>query len=161
MTPRFPQRIYTAEEVERARRLAASGFKHRLVLKGSPDFQRAAKAALAHVKTAGFYDFVKTYIRQIVEIDGFSQLRDDEAAIWVNTPLLANPIEAAGFIVQKAYLMQEFLNGRPHFGGAAEAKSVEKRVAFLRALAANSPSPAVREECKQMLKRWAESGLAF
>ena len=114
-----------------------------------------------HVKTAGFHDFVRTYIKQIVEIDGFSQLRDDEAAIWVNTPLLANPIEAAGFIIQKAYLMQEFLNGRPHFGGAAEAKSVEQRVAFLRALAANSPSPAVRRECKQMLQRWAESNLAF
>ncbi len=161
MTSRFPERIYTAEEVERARRFAESGLKHRLALKGSYDFKRGLRKALRHVRTAGFYDFLRTYIRQVVEIDGFSQLREDEAAIWINTQLLANPIEAAGFLVQKAYLMKEFLEGRLHYGGAAEAKSVEKRVEFLKALETRSKSRVVKEECKRMLRNWAESTFVF
>jgi hypothetical protein len=161
MTSRFPDRVYTAEEVDKARRYAESGLKHRLASKGGSSFKRGLRDALRHVKTAGFHDFLRTYIRQVAEIDGFSQLREDEAAIWINMQLLANPIETAGFLVQKAYLMKEFLEGRLHYGGVAEAKSVEKRVEFLKALEGNSKNRAVKEECARMLKSWAESTFVF
>ena len=161
MTSRFPRRIYTADEVERARQFAQSGLKHRLVLNGSLNFKRGARAALRHVKTAGFRDLLRTYIRKIVEVDGFSQLREDDAAIWMNTQSLANAIEAAGFLVQKAFLMKEFLEGRLHYGGAAEARSVEKRVKFLKALETQANSRIVKEECKRMLRSWADSAFVF
>jgi hypothetical protein len=161
MATRFPERVYTAEEVEKARKFVKSGLKHRLVLKGNPDFKNGLRKVLKHTKTAGFHDFIRTYIRQIVEIDGFSQLREDEAAIWTNTQLLVNPIEAAGFLVQKAWLMKEFLEGKPYYGGAAEAKSVEKRIEFVKALKTMSKNHVVREECERILKSWAESTFVF
>ena len=161
MASRFPERVYTTEELEEARRFVKSGLKHRLALMGDPDFRKQVAKALEHVKTAGFCDFLRTYIRRIVEIDGFSQLREDEAAIWTNMQLLVNPIEAAGFLVQKAFLMKNFLEGKPYYGGAAEARSVEKRIEFLTALKARTRRRVIREECEKILKRWAESTFVF
>jgi hypothetical protein len=119
MSSRFPRRVYTAEEVEKARRLTESGHKHRLAIKGNPGFKGRVKEALKHVKTAGYYGFLRTYIKQIVEIDGFSQLHEAEASIWANMQLLENPVEAAGFFAQKASQMKEFLEGKVHYGGEA------------------------------------------
>lgn len=161
MASRFPKRVYTTEELEEARRFVKSGLKHRLVLRGDADFKKQMGKTLGHVKTAGFYDFLRTYIRRIVEIDGFSQLREGEAAIWANMQLLVNPIEAAGFLVQKAFLMKNFLEGKPYYGGAAEARSVEKRIEFLKVLKARTRSRVVREECAKILKSWAESTFVF
>jgi hypothetical protein len=157
----FPKRVYTVEEVEKARKLVESGYKHRLTVKGEPSFKKRAKEALKHVKTAGFYGFLRTYIRRIVEIEGFSQLREAETAIWTNTQLLENPIEAAGFFVQKAFQMKEFLEGKLYYGGAAEARSVEKRIEFLKALKEKSKNRSVKKECEKILKRWAESTFVF
>lgn len=157
----FPRRVYTVNEVEKARTLIASGYKHRLTIKGSDEFRKHATKAVEHVKTAGFYDFLRTYIRRIVEIDGFSQLRETEAAIWANTQLLESPIEAAGFFVQKAFQMKEFVEGKLYYGGKAEARSVEKRIEFLKALQARSGSPTVQQECARRLKRWADSTFVF
>jgi hypothetical protein len=161
MASRFPKRVYTAEELEKAKKFVESGLKHQLTLRGNPDFKKQMGRALEHVKTAGFHDFLRTYIKRIVEIDGFSQLREDEAAIWTNMQLLANPIEAAGFLLQKAFLMKEFLEGKPYYGGAAEARSVEKRIEFLKALKVRTKSRVVKEECEKILKRWAESTFVF
>jgi hypothetical protein len=161
MASHFPKRLYTAEELEKAKKFVKSGLKHQLVLRGNPDFKKQMGKALGHIKTAGFYDFLRTYIKRIVEIDGFSQLREDEAAIWTNIQLLANPIEAAGFLVQKAFLMKEFLEGKPYYGGAAEARSIEKRIEFLKALKVRTKSRVVKEECEKILKSWAESTFVF
>ena len=157
MVPRFPKRVYTADEVKKASKLIESGYKHRLTIKGDQAFRNKAREALKHVKTAGYYELLRTYIRQIVEIDGFSQLRESEAAVWANKHLLKNPIEAAGFFVQKASQMQEFLEGKLYYGGAAEARSVEKRIEFLKALKLESNELAVKSECERILERWAES----
>ncbi len=157
----FPKRVYTVDEVEKARKLVESGYKHRLTIRGSSDFTEKAKEALSYIRTAGFYDFLRTYIRRIVEIDGFSQLRESETAIWANMQLLENPIEAAGFLVQKAWQMKEFLEGKLYYGGVAEARSVEKRIEFLKALKTKSKDEAVKRECKLILKKWAESALIF
>ncbi len=157
MRPRFPKRVYTVDEVARARKLVESGYKHKLTIKGDPDFKNKTREALRHVRTAGYYDYLRTYIRHIIEIDGFSQLREAEVAIWANKHLLKNPIEAAGFFVQKASQMQEFLEGKLYYGGAAEARSVEKRINFLKALRSRSSKLAVKNECDGILERWAES----
>lgn len=157
MASEFPERVYTVDEVERARKLIESGYKHKLIVEGNPQFKKKVEAVLKHVKTAGYYVSLRAYIRQIVEIDGFSQLRETEAAIWANLQLLENPIGAAGFLVQKASQMKEFLEGKMYYGGAAEARSVEKRIEFLKALKAKSKSRAVKNECEKMLEMWAES----
>ncbi len=157
----FPKRVYTVEEVEKARKLVESGYKHRLTIKGNSDFTKKVKETLRYIKIAGFYDFLRTYIRRIIEIDGFSQLRESETAIWANMQLVGNPIEAAGFFVQKAWQMKEFLGGRVYYGGVAEARSVQKRIEFLKALEAKSKDEAVKKECKAILKKWAESTFVF
>lgn len=161
MVPYFPKRVYTVDEVEKARRLVESGYKHRLIVKGSLNFKKRVQEALKLVKTAGFYDFLRTYIRQIVEIEGFSQLREAEVAIWANMQLVANPIQAAGFFVQKASQMKEFLEGKLYYGGAAEARSIEKRIKFLKTLRMKSNDNTVKNECKKLLKKWAESTFVF
>jgi len=161
MVPYFPKRVYTVDEVKRARKLLESGYKHRLIVKGSLNFKKRVQEALKLVKTAGFYDFLRTYIRQIVEIEGFSQLREAEVAIWANMQLVDNPIQAAGFFVQKASQMQEFLEGKLYYGGAAEARSIEKRIEFLKTLRMKSNDNTVKNECKKLLKKWAESTFVF
>jgi len=161
MSSRFPRRVYTAEEVEKARRLTESGHKHRLAIKGNPGFKGRVKEALKHVKTAGYYGFLRTYIKQIVEIDGFSQLHEAEASIWANMQLLENPVEAAGFFAQKASQMKEFLEGKVHYGGEAEARSVGKRIEFLKVLETRSKDNTVKNECGRILKKWAESTFVF
>jgi len=161
MVSGFPKRVYTVDEVEKARKIVESGYKHRLIVKGNPLFKKRVKEALNHVKTAEFYEYLRSYIKQIVQIDGFSQLREAEAAIWANMQLLENPIEAAGFFMQKASQMKEFLEGRLHYGGTAEVRSVEKRIEFLKALRSRSKNRAVKNECGKILKRWAESTFVF
>ncbi len=161
MTPDFPKRVYTFEEVEKARKLVESGYKHRLTIKGRPGFKKRVKEALQHVKTAGFYIFLRSYIKRIVEIEGFSQLREADIAIWANMQLLENPIEAAGFFVQKAFQMKQFLEGKSYYGGAAEARSIERRIQFLKALKERSADSSVEKACEALLKRWAESTFVF
>lgn len=158
---KFPRRVYTIDEVQKARKLVESGYKHRLRIKGNSRFKEKLKEALKHVKTAGFYDYLRTYVRQIIEIDGFSQLREDEAAIWANTQLLENSVEAASFLVQKASQMKEFLEGKTHYGGAAEARSIEKRIEFLKALRMKSRNHVIKDECERILKNWADSTFVF
>ncbi|MCW3981717.1 MAG: hypothetical protein NWE81_01170 [Candidatus Bathyarchaeota archaeon] len=157
MAAKFPKRVYTFDEVERARKLVESGYKHRLTIKGSDPFRSRVREAFKLVKIAGFYDFLRTYIGRLVEIDGFSQLHEAESAIWANEHLSENPVEAAGFFVQKAFLMKEFLQGRPYYGGKAETRSTEKRIEFLRVLNKRSKTDVVRRKCETLLRRWAET----
>ena len=152
---KFPERVYTVKEVEKARELIAKGYKHRLKVVGSPDFRSKTKEALKLIKTAKYYDFLRTYIRQIREIDGLSQLREAEATIWANKYAVADPVEAAGFIIQKAQQMKDFIEGKLYYE-TGEIKAVEKRIEFLETLRDRSKNQAVKKKCEENLKRWAE-----
>ena len=70
----FPERVYTQDEVTKARELIQKGYKHALKIEGDQQFKNKMDQVLDLVKTADYYDFLRTYIRQIVEMEGFSQL---------------------------------------------------------------------------------------
>lgn len=153
----FPKRVYTREEVEQARAYVKQGWKHRLRVKGSIEFKQKVKEALDLVKTAGHHDFLRTYIREIVEIEGFSQLREAEAAIWANRELLQDVVDAASFFVQKAQQMKDFLEDKPYYGGQGEISAINKRLEFLEMLRDKSREPDVKRHCEEILKNYAES----
>ncbi len=90
--------------------------------------------ALELIKTAGYSDFLKAKIRKIIEIDGITQLRETEAAIWANKFTVENLVDAASLFIQKAYHMKEYLEGELYYGGNAEKRSVAKRIEFLQTL---------------------------
>jgi len=152
---KFPKRVYTVEEVKKARALVEKGYKHRLRVVGSPDFKGKVKEALKMIKTANYYDFLRTYIRQIREIGGLSQLREEEVAIWANKYAVADSIEAAGFIMQKTQQMKDFIEGRLYYD-KGEAGAIRKRIEFLETLRDKSKDQAVKKKCEENLKRWAE-----
>ncbi len=153
----FPKRIYTTEEVEKAKEFVKKGCKHRLRAKGSPIFKQKLKQALKLIKTAGYHNFLRTYIRSIVEIDGLTQLREADGAIWANKYAVENPVDAASLFIQKASHMKEYLEGKLYFGGAAETRSVKKRIEFLKVLKQKSRNEQVKKECERLLKSWSES----
>jgi len=113
------------------------------------------------VKTADYYDFLRTYIRNITEIDGLTQLREADAAIWANLYAVENLVDAASLFIQKANHMKEYLEGKPYYGGTAEKRSVEKRIEFLKALKSKSKKKEIREECERLLQLWSESYLVY
>jgi len=157
---RFPDRVFTEEEVREAREIIEKGFKHRLRVKGSPEFKRGVKEVLKLIKSAGYYDFLRTYIGQIVEIEGFSQLREADSAIWANKPMLVDEVDAASYVVQKAYQMRDYVEGRLYYG-AGEATAMEKRIEFLEVLMRKSRNRDVRNRCGELLRKWSESKLQF
>ncbi len=157
----FPERVYTTEEVQTAKTLVDQGYKHNLTVEGTPDFTQKVNRALELIKTADYYDFLITYIRKILEIDGITQLRETEVALWVSKFSVENQVDAASLIIQKAYHMKEYLEGELYYGGNAEKRSVAKRMEFLEALKEKSNDPTVKEECERLLEMWRDSALAF
>jgi hypothetical protein len=157
----FPQRVYTSEEVKTAKELIDQGYKHIIAVEGSPDFKNKVSLALEHIKTAGYNDFLTAYIGKIIEIDGITQLRETEAAIWANKFAVENAVDAASLFIQKAYHMKEYLEGELYYGGTAEKRSVAKRIEFLQVLKEKSSDSSIKEECEQLLQMWKESSLAF
>ncbi|MCW3983508.1 MAG: hypothetical protein NWE96_05880 [Candidatus Bathyarchaeota archaeon] len=155
----FPEKVYTAKELKAARTLVDQGYKHNLVVEGQSEFTKKVKEALEHIKTAGYYDYLQTYIQKIVEIDGMTQLRETEVAIWANKFAVDNPVDAASLFIQKAFSMDEYMHGKLYYGGAAEARSIAKRVEFLQALKEKSQDKEVKEECERLLSLWADSSL--
>lgn len=153
----FPERILTDEEIEKARKLIEAGYKHHVEVEGSPEFKEKVEAALKLIKEAGYYDFLRTYIRKIKEIDGFTQLREYEACIWANKYAVGNPVDAASLFIQKAYHMKEYIEGKMYYGGGAERRSVEQRIEFLRKLKERCRDNKVKSECETLLKSWNES----
>jgi len=153
----FPKRIYTTEELEKAGELVKKGYKHHLRVKGSLVFKQKVRQALKLIKTAECYNFLRTYIRSVVEIDGLTQLREADASIWANKYAVQNPVDAASLFIQKANHMKEYLEGKLYFGGAAETRSVQKRIEFLETLKKKSRNKQVKEECDRLLKSWRES----
>lgn len=137
---------------------------YRLKIEGSPDFREMVQQALRLVKAAGYYDFLKTYIRCIKEIDGFTQLRVSEATIWANKYAVENPVDAASRFIQEAYYMQMQIEGKhmePYHEGMLELKSFEKRIEFLKKLREKSRKPEVKSICDKLLKMWDESLLIY
>ncbi len=108
----FPDKVYTTEEVKNAKTLVDQGHKHNLTVEGTPEFTQKVNQALELIKTAGYFDFLQTYIRKIMEIDGITQLRETEVAIWANKFAVENPVDAASLFIQKAYHMKEYLRRR-------------------------------------------------
>jgi len=157
----FPDRVYTTEEVKSAKALVDQGYKHNLTVEGAPEFTQKVNQALELIKTADYYDFLRTNIRKIMEIDGITQLRETEVAIWASKFAVENPVDAASLFIQKAYHMKEYLEGELYYGGNAEKRSVAKRIEFLQTLKDKTSDKAVKEECERLLEMWKDSSLAF
>ena len=157
----FPDRVYTTEEVKNAKTLVDQGHKHNLIVEGTPEFRKQVNKALELIKTAEYYDFLQSYIRKIMEIDGITQLRETEVAIWANKFAVENPVDAASLFIQKAYHMKEYLEGELYYGGNAEKRSVAKRIEFLQTLKTKTEDKEIKEECERLLEMWKDSSLAF
>jgi hypothetical protein len=157
---KFPEKVYTTQEVKAAKKLIAQGYKHELTVEGTPDFKQKVKRILELVKTAGYYEFLRTYIRQIIEIDGLTQLRETEAAIWANKFAVENPVDAASLFIQKVHHMKQYIDGDLYYGGTSEKQTVEKRIEFLKSLKNKTDDKEVRKECERLLQMWADSSLA-
>jgi hypothetical protein len=157
----FPDRVYTAEEVKNAKTLVDEGYKHILIVEGTPEFRKQVNQAIDLIKTSGYYDFLQSYIRMVMEIDGITQLRETEVAIWANKFAVENPVDAASLFVQKAYHMKEYLEGELYYGGNAEKRSVAKRIEFLQTLKEKTSDKDVKAECERLLEMWKDSSLAF
>lgn len=158
---KFPDRVYTQKEVIAARELIRKGYKHVLQVKGSRSFKQKVTRILGLIETAGYTEFFRTYIMQIKEIDGLTQLRETEAEIWANKFAVSNPVDAASLLIQKANQMKEYLEGELYYGGMAEKRSVEKRIQFLEVLRTKSQDQNVIEECERLLQMWEDSALAY
>lgn len=157
----FPERVYTQEEVKKAKELVDNGYKHSLRTNGSSAFKGKVKRALELVRTAGYYDFLRTYIRSITEIDGLTQLHETDVVIWANKHAVENPVDAASLFIQKASSMREYLEGKLYYGSAAEKRSVDKRIEFLTVLKTKTDEKEVREECERLLQLWSDSRLVY
>jgi hypothetical protein len=156
----FPERVYTQEEVDRARELVQKGYKHSLVVEGSKQFKDKMQQVLELIRVAGYYDFVRTYLREIIEIEGFSQLHESDVALWANMSMLDDVVNAASYVVQKAQQMRDFLSGNLYYG-TGEIAAIEKRLEFLRTLQSKSGNTEVKARCMQLLKEWADTRLQF
>lgn len=152
----FPRRIYTVQEFAAARDALAEGHKHLLKVRGSDEFKVKVKEILALIKLAGYYDFLRTYIRQLSEIDGVSQLREAEATIWLNRFVVSNPFEGARFIIQKTEQMKAYLDGKLYYFGG-EMAAVNRSIAFLGELKEKIKSEDLRSRCDEVLKQWKEA----
>jgi hypothetical protein len=156
----FPERIYTEEEHKQAKLLVDSGYKHELVVIGELGFIEKVNKALELCKVAGSYEFIRTFIRQINEIDGITQLRETEVSIWANKFAVESEVDFASLLVQKAHHMKEYLDGEVYYGGASEKRTVQKRIEFLETLKIKTTDAKVKEECDRLLEMWHESALA-
>jgi len=156
----FPERVYTEDDVKRARELIEKGYKHQLRIVGSARFKSEIEKALELIKTAGYYDFLRTYIRQIEEIEGFSQLHETDVVIWANMQMLVDAVDAASYIVQKTQQMKDYVEGKLYYG-IGEISAIEKRLEFLEKLKEKSKSQDVKKRCEELLKKWSETKLMF
>lgn len=139
----------------------SAGRGRRLKIEGSPDFKEKVRRALQLVRAAGYYDFLRTYIRCIKEIDGLTQLRASEATLWANKYAVENPVDAASRFIQKAYYMQIHLEGKHTHEGMMEFQSFEKCIEFLKKLRDKSRNQDVKSDCERLIKMWDESLLIY
>jgi len=148
----FPRRVYTQDEVRRARKLIEQGHRHELHVSGSREFVEKTQEALKIIKESGYYDFLRTYIREIREINGLSQLRGCDSAIWANIYAVQNAVDAACFFIQKAWQMKIYIEGKMSYGHQGETLAASKVMKFLRDLESKTDSERIREECRKRIK---------
>jgi len=148
----FPERVYTQDEVRRARKLIKRGYRHELQVSGSREFAEKTCEALKLIKEAGYHDFLRTYIREIREIDGLSQLRESDSAIWANIYAVQNAVDAACFFIQKAWQMKIYIEGKMYYGHQGETLAATKVMKFLRDLERKTDSDEIRKECRERIK---------
>ena len=148
----FPERLITEEEIRRARELIEAGYRHDIRVEGSEGFIKAVGEALELIREAGdaYWDMVRAYIRSIIEIKGFSQLRPDEACLWLSPETVENPVLAASFIVQKAVQMKNYIEGRPFYGHRCEMETTRIRYDFIRALRERTKDERIRRLCDEV-----------
>ncbi len=158
---KFPEKVYTTKEVQTAKNLLDQGYKHILKVEGTQKFKEKVNESLDLLKSVGYYELLRTYIREITEIDGLTQLRETEAVIWANKFAVENPVDAASLFVQKVNHMKEYLEGKEYYGGQAEKRSVNKRIEFLEKLKKESKNKSIKDECKRLLQMWEDSALAY
>ena len=151
----FPRRIYTVTEVMKARECVNNGYKHRLTVIGSNDFKEKVKRIKSLLRITDYFDFFRTYIRTIQEIDGISQLRETEATIWLNDVLASKPCDGSRFLIQKAYQMQDYLAGK-QFYEKGEMAAIEKSLDFLRLLQEKRIADDLKQQCKLILDQWTD-----
>ena len=151
MSEGFPERLMTREEIERALELIRAGYRHEIEVRGSEGFVRAVGEALRLVDLAGYGDDVRAYIRAVVEVEGFSQLRPEEATVWVNSQAARNPVLLASLLVQKALQMRFYLEGRPFYGHICEIKTTQARYEFVRKLKEKCDDERVKRLCDEIL----------
>jgi hypothetical protein len=156
----FPERVFTEEEVKQARGLIEKGYRHKLQVTGSQEFKKKVTEVLDLIRTAGYYEFLTTYIREIKEIEGLSQLHEADVVIWANMQMLVDPVDAASFIVQKTQQMKDYIESRLYYG-AGEMAAIEKRLEFLEKLKETSKSKEVKQRCGELLKQWEDTKMMF
>ncbi len=144
-----------------AKELVDGGYKHEIRIEGSSEFREKVRSVLSCLKVANYYDYFRSYIREIVQIDGLTQLREADASIWANEYAVRNPVDAASYFVQKASVMKEYLEGGLYYGGLAEKRSVLKRIEFLGALKERTKDPSTKLECEKLLECWSNSSLVY
>lgn len=132
-----------------------------LVVEGSKEFKEKVEQALELIKIAGYYDFLRTYICCIKEIEGLTQLRVAEATIWANKYAVDDPVDAAGRFIQEAYYMMMQIESEETGEGIMELKAFEKRMEFLKKLMEISQDEGVRKRCEELIKMWDESLLIY
>ncbi len=147
----FPEKLERREEIEKALELIRSGYRHELEIKGSEAFVRAVRKALELVREAGFEDLVRAYIRSIIEVEGFCQLRVEDASLWMNLKALGNPVLAASLIYQKALQMKNYLEGKPYYGPRSEIELSKARYEFVRLLRERCQDEEVKKLCDDVL----------
>jgi hypothetical protein len=106
--------------------------------------------------TAGYYDFLITYIRRISQVDGISQLREADATIWLNNYVIKEPFEGARFIIQKTEQMKDYLAGNLYYI-SRETAAIEKSIIFLERLRNNLKDEDLRSKCDGILRQWKEA----
>jgi hypothetical protein len=156
----FPERVFTEDEVKQARELIEKGYRHKLQVTGSQEFKKKMTNVLSLTETAGYYEFLTTYIREIKEIEGLSQLHEADVVIWANMQMLVDPIDAASYIVQKVQQMKDYIEGRLYYG-AGERAAIEKRLEFLEKLKEKSDSKEIKQRCDELLKQWEDTKMMF
>jgi hypothetical protein len=139
----------------KARECVNNGYKHRLTVIGSNDFKEKVKRIKSLLRITDYFDFFRTYIRTIEEIDGISQLRETEATIWLNDVVARKPCDGARFVIQKAYQMQDYLAGK-QFYEKGEMAAIEKSLEFLRLLQEKRIADDLKQQCKFVLDQWTD-----
>jgi hypothetical protein len=149
----FPKRVYTLDEYRKARAAIRNGHKHRLIIIGDNHFKDLVIRILDLVQTAGYEELLRTYIRQIRQIEGISQLREMDASIWMNTFVAQDSLEGARFVVQKMFQMKAYIEGRVWYL-LGESAAVTESLEFLRILRERLKDPELKTRCDRVINAW-------